>query len=48
MMLPLGLSGGSQVIDILNSEGNVEMTTDPGTTENKNEKHLEQKSGKGF
>ena len=31
MMTPLGLSGGSQVMVIMNSEGTPAMTTGPGT-----------------
>ena len=32
MMIPLGLSGGLQVMDIV-EEGTAVMTTDPGTEE---------------
>ena len=33
MMIPLGLSGGLQVMDIVEKEGTAVMTTDPGTEE---------------
>ena len=31
MMIPLGLSGGLQEMDIVEKEGTAVMTTDPGT-----------------